>query len=68
MNKIYKKALTLNNLITKEIGEDIIASYKRASSILEGELKNNDLELSNTTDPGIFKNDYEKNLLKKLMN
>ena len=66
MNKIYKKALTLNNLIKKEIGEDIIASYKRASSILESELKNNDLELSNTTDPGIFKNDYEKNLFKKI--
>ena len=30
------------------------------------ELKNNDLELSNTTDPGIFKNDYEKKLLKKI--
>jgi len=66
MNKIYKKASTLNNLITREIGEDIIASYKRAFSILESELKNNDLKLSNTTDPGIFKNDYEKNLLKKI--
>ena len=66
MNKIYKKALTLNNLIKKEIGEDVMASYKRASSILESELKNIDLELSNTTDPGIFKNDYEKNLLKKI--
>ena len=30
------------------------------------ELKNSDLEISNTTDPGIFKNDYEKNLLKKI--
>jgi glycyl-tRNA synthetase beta chain len=66
MNKIYNKALTLNSLITEEIGEDIIESYKRASSILENELKTNDLELSNTTDPGIFKNDYEKNLLKKI--
>ena len=66
INKIYKKALILNNEIKKEIGEDIMASYKRASSILESELKNNDLELSNTTDPGIFKNDYEKNLLKKI--
>jgi glycyl-tRNA synthetase beta chain len=66
MNKIYKKALILNNEIKKEIGEDIMASYKRASSILQSELKNNDLELSNTTDPGIFKNDYEKNLLKKI--
>jgi glycyl-tRNA synthetase beta chain len=66
INKIYKKASTLNDLIKKEIGEDIIASYKRASSILESELKNSNLELSNTTDPGIFKNEYEKNLLKKI--
>jgi len=66
MNKIYKKAITLHNLIGEEIGESIIASYKRASSILESELKNSDIELSNTTDPGIFKNDYEKNLLKKI--
>ena len=66
MNKIYKKASILNNLITKEVGENIVASYKRASSILDNELKNSNLELSNTTDPGIFKNDYEKNLLKKI--
>jgi glycyl-tRNA synthetase beta chain len=66
MNKIYKKALILNNEIKTEIGKDIMSSYNRASSILESELKNSDLELSNTTDPGIFKNDYEKNLLKKI--
>ena len=66
INKIYKKALTLNNIINKEVGEDIIASYKRASNILESELKNTDFELSNTTDPGIFKNDFEKNLYKKI--
>ncbi|MDA9852584.1 glycine--tRNA ligase subunit beta [Candidatus Pelagibacter sp.] len=66
MNKIYKKASTLNGLINEEIGEDIITSYKRASSILDSELKNKDLELSNTTDPGIFKNVYEKNLFKKI--
>ena len=66
MCKIYKKAATLNKIINKQIGEDIISSYKRASNILEDELKNNDLEILNTTDPGIFKNDYEKNLLKKI--
>ena len=66
INRIHKKASTLNDLIDKEVGEDIITSYKRASNILESELKNNDLELSNTTDPGIFKNDYEKNLFKKI--
>jgi len=66
MNKIYNKASTLNSVINKDIGEDIIANYKRASNILDSELKNSDLELSNTTDPGIFKNDYEKNLFKKI--
>ena len=66
MNKIYKKASTLNDLIKKEVGEDVITSYKRVSSILESELKNSNLELSNTTDPGIFKNDFEKNLFKKI--
>ena len=66
ITKIYKKASTLNNLINEEIGANIIASYKRASNILGGELKNSDFELSNTTDAGIFKNDYEKNLLKKI--
>jgi glycyl-tRNA synthetase beta chain len=66
MNKIYKKASILNDLINGEIWEDIITSYKRASSILTNELKNSDLVLSNTTDSGIFKNDYEKKLLKKI--
>jgi glycyl-tRNA synthetase beta chain len=66
MNKIYNKASILNSVISKEIGEDIVTNYKRASSILSGELKDKDIELSNTTDPGIFKNDYEKNLFKKI--
>jgi glycyl-tRNA synthetase beta chain len=66
MNETYKKALTLNKVMKSQIGEDIVSSYKRASSMLESELKNKNLELSNTTDPGIFKNDYEKNLLKRI--
>jgi glycyl-tRNA synthetase beta chain len=66
INKIFKKALTLNNMINKEIGREIVSSYKRASNILDSELKDKKIELSNTTDPGIFKNDFEKNLLKKI--
>ena len=66
MNKLFKKGLTLNNVIKKQIGEDIVYSYKRAYNIIENELKNEDIELSNKTDPGIFKNDYEVNLLKKI--
>ena len=65
-SKMYSKAQALNKVITKDIGNDIIISYKRASNILENELKNKNLDLSNTTDPGIFKNEYEKNLYKKI--
>ena len=43
-------------------------SYKRASNILENELKDKNIELSNTTDPGIFKTEFEKNLFKKINN
>ena len=66
INKIYKKAVILNNLINKEAGKDIISSYKRASNILDSELKDKQLELSNAADPAIFKNNFEKNLLKKI--
>jgi glycyl-tRNA synthetase beta chain len=53
-------------LINKEIGEDVVSSYKRASNILENELKDKKIEISNIVDPGIFKTDYEKNLFKKI--
>ncbi len=65
-SKMYNKASALNKVIIKSVGSDIISSYKRASNILENELKNKELNLSNTTDPGIFKNEYEKNLYKKI--
>ena len=65
LSRILRSAF-INSVISKEIGEDIVINYKRASSILSGELKDKDIELSNTTDPGIFKNDYEKNLFKKI--
>jgi glycyl-tRNA synthetase beta chain len=66
LNKIYKKALVLNNVINKQLGRDIVSSYKRAINILNSELKDKQFELSNVADTGIFKNDFEKNLLKKI--
>ena len=66
MIKVYKKALTLNKLINKDIGLAVISCYKRTSNILDQELKNPEFELSNSTDPGLFKNDFEKNLYKKI--
>ena len=66
MIKVYKKALILNKLINKDIGLAVISCYKRTSNILDQELKNPEFELSNSTDPGLFKNDFEKNLYKKI--
>jgi len=69
LNKLYssfEKAKSLNKIINNQIGLDITSSYKRALNILDSEMKNNEVEITNTTDPGIFKTDFEKNLYKKI--
>ncbi|MDC0641490.1 glycine--tRNA ligase subunit beta [Candidatus Pelagibacter sp.] len=63
---LFGKAKSLNKFINKPNGKDVVSSFKRASSILESELKDKNIELSNTTDPSIFKNEFEKNLYKKI--
>ena len=69
LNKLFssfEKAKCLNNVINSQIGIDINSSYKRASNILDHEMKNNEIEINDTTDPGIFKSEFEKNLYKKI--
>jgi glycyl-tRNA synthetase beta chain len=63
---IFNKAKSLNKIIDKQNGIDLISSYKRASSILTNELEKQKFELSNIADPGIFKSELEKNLFKKI--
>ena len=63
---IFEKAKYLDKIISKSNGNEIISSYKRASNILESELKGKNFDLSNTTDPSVFKTDFEKNLFKKI--
>ncbi len=63
---IFEKAKYLDKIISKSNGQEIISSYKRASNILESELKGQNFDLSNITDPGVFKTDFEKNLFKKI--
>ena len=63
--KIYKKSHVLNKSINKEFGQDAVAIYKRSSNILLSEQKNLE-KYSGSADPGLFKNDYEKNLYKKI--
>ena len=62
----FEKAKSLNKIINNQVGLDIISSFKRASNILDSEMKNSEIEITNTTDPGIFKTDFEKNLYKKI--
>jgi glycyl-tRNA synthetase beta chain len=69
LNKLFstfEKAKSINKVINDQIGIDIMSAYKRSSNILENELKNNKIEISNTTDPSIFKSEYEKELYKKI--
>ena len=69
LNKLFssfEKARCINKIINNQIGIDITSSYKRASNILQSEMENKEIEITNSTDPGIFKSDYEKNLFKKI--
>jgi glycyl-tRNA synthetase beta chain len=62
----FEKSKSLNKVINKQIGHDIVSTYKRAHNILQSEVKDINNEFSNTTDPGIFKNEFEKDLFKKI--
>ena len=63
---VFGKAVIFNKSISKQVGLDIMFSYKRASSILNNEKRNIKLEISGSSDPGLFKSNYEKNLYKKI--
>ena len=69
LNKLFssfEKAKCLNKVINSQIGIDINSSFKRASNILDHEMKNDKIEINDITDPGIFKSEFEKNLYKKI--
>ena len=67
ITETYKKSVVLNKFINKEIGNNIVSSYKRASNILAYESNDKELEISNSVDPELFKSEYEKNLFKKIL-
>ena len=62
----FEKAKSLNKIINNQKGSDIILSYKRASNILDYEMKNNKIDLNNIADPNIFITEFEENLYKKI--
>ncbi len=63
--KVFKKSLALNKNIKKDFCQDVISIYKRSSNILVSE-KQNSSEIIGSVDPGLFKNDFEKNLYKRI--
>ena len=63
--KIFNKSLNLNKNIKKDFCLDVIAIYRRSANILNSENKSK-LEIIGSADPGLFKNDYEKNLYNKI--
>ena len=70
LNKLFssfEKAKILNKIINNQEGLDITSSYKRASNILDFEIKNDKVVITNSTDPAIFKTDFEKNLYKRIV-
>ena len=66
LTSTFSKAEELNKIIDKQLGKDIIENYKRASNILNSEKDNEDSEILGVADPGLFQNQFEKDLYKKI--
>ena len=63
---LYKKCLIFNKNISKDICKNIIGTYKRASNIIEQELKNKTENFMGEPEAILFKKDEEKNLFNKI--
>ena len=63
---MYKKCFVINKNISKDIFKNIIGTYKRASNIIDQELKGKKQDISGQPESFLFKKDEEKNLFKKI--
>ena len=63
--KIFKKSLIFNKNIKKNVVLEVVAIYKRSSNIIISEV-NKKNEINGSPDPALFKNDFEKNLYKRI--
>ena len=63
---LYKKCLTINKNISKDICKNIIGTYKRASNIIDQELKIKKESILGQPELFLFKKDEEKNLYNKI--
>jgi len=63
---LYKKCLIINKNISKDVCKNILGTYKRASNIIDYELKNQKENIMGQPETHLFKKDEEKNLFKKI--
>jgi len=63
---LYKKCLIINKNISKVVCKDIIRTYKRASNIIEQEIKGKKQDITGQPESFLFKKDEEKNLFNKI--
>ena len=63
---MFKKCKILNQNIDKENGINILNSYKRASNIIDQEIKKNKLDIKGTPDSILFKKEEEKLLFDEI--
>ena len=63
---LYKKCLIINKNISKDICKNIIGTYKRASNIVDKELKNRKENIMGQPETYLFKKDEEKHLFNKI--
>ena len=65
-NSLFKKCKILNKSIDNDVGKHILASYKRASNILDQEIKKNKLNIKGMPDTVLFKKEEEKILFDEI--
>ena len=63
---LYKKCQVINKNISKDICKNIIGTYKRASNIIDQELKNKKENITGRPESFLFKKDEEKDLYNKI--
>ena len=64
--KLYQKCLIINKNISKDICKNIIGTYKRASNIIDQELRNEKERIIGQPETSLFKKDEEKYLFEKI--
>ena len=64
--KLYQKCLVINKNISKDICKNIIGTYKRASNIIDQELRNEKEKIIGHPEASLFTKDEEKYLFEKV--